>query len=42
MLAPAADGYLAAAGEDTAMKWQVVKVYTLADRQKAVKIMRVA
>ena len=24
------------------MKWQVVKVYTLADRQKAVKIMRIA
>jgi hypothetical protein len=42
MLAPAADGYLAAAGDDAAMKWQVVKVYTLADRQKAVKIMRVA
>jgi hypothetical protein len=42
MLAPAADGYLAVAGDDAAMKWQVVKVYTLADRQKAVKIMRVA
>ena len=42
MLAPAADGYLAAASDDAAMKWQVVKVYTLADRQKAVKIMRVA
>ena len=42
MLAPAADGYLAAAGDDAAMKWQVVKVYTLADRQKAVKVMRVA
>ena len=26
----------------TDMQWQVVKVYTLADRQKAVKIMRVA
>lgn len=38
------DGYLtktagANAGE---MQWQVVKVYTLADRQPAVKIMRVA
>lgn len=42
MLAPAADGYLAAAGDDAAMKWQVVKVYDLADRQKAVKLMRVA
>ena len=42
MLAPAADGYLAAAGDGAAMKWQVVKVYDLADRQKAVKLMRVA
>lgn len=42
LLAPAADGYLAAAADDAAMKWQVVKVYTLADRQKAVKLMRVA
>lgn len=42
-LAPAADGILAATTEDaTGMKWQVVKVYTLPDRQKAVKIMRVA
>lgn len=43
LLTPGADGYLAKAGADTAdMKWQVVKVYTLADRQKAVKIMRIA
>jgi hypothetical protein len=38
------DGYLTkTAGENAgSMKWQVVKVYTLADRQKAVKIMRIA
>lgn len=42
-LAPAADGILAPTTEDAAgMKWQIVKVYTLADRQRAVKIMRVA
>lgn len=40
VLTPGADGILAV-GEG-AMKWQVVKVYTLADRQKAVKIMRIA
>ena len=42
MLAPNAEGYLADAAEDAAMKWQVVKVYTLADRNPAVKVMRVA
>ena len=42
ILAPAADGYLAVAGDDAEMKWQVVKVYNLADRNKAVKIMRIA
>lgn len=38
------DGYLTkTAGENAGdMKWEVVKVYTLADRQKAVKIMRIA
>ena len=40
VLTPNAKGYLAK-GEG-AMKWQVVKVYTLADRQPAVKIMRIA
>ena len=40
VLTPGADGYLAVG--DGAMKWQVVKVYNLADRQKAVKIMRIA
>lgn len=29
------------AGEDDKMTWQVVKVYTLPDRQKAVKLMRI-
>lgn len=38
------DGYLTkTAGENAGdMKWQVVKVYNLGDRQKAVKIMRIA
>ena len=40
VLTPDAEGYLAIGEGD--MKWQVVKVYTLADRQKAVKIMRIA
>ena len=43
-LAPAdADGILAVVDPDAEvpMKWQVVKVYTLADRQKAVKVMRI-
>lgn len=43
-LAPAeADGILAVvdADADVPMKWQVVKVYTLADRQRAVKVMRI-
>ena len=39
----AADGILAKAGADSAsMKWQVVKVYTMPDFQKGVKIMRIA
>ena len=38
------DGYLTktAGSKAGTMKWQVVKVYTLPDRQKAVKIMRIA
>ena len=35
------DGYLAKA-ENGTMKWEVVKLYTLADGQKAVKVMRIA
>ena len=42
VLAPGAKGILEAAGEDAAMKWQVVKVYTMPDYQKGVKIMRIA
>ena len=42
ILAPGEDGYLAEAGEDATMKWQVVKVYTMPDGQKGVKIMRIA
>ena len=41
-LAPNAKGILAKNGDKTSMIWQVVKVYTLPDHQKAVKIMRVA
>ena len=40
ILTPNASGYLAKGEGD--MQWQVVKVYTLADRQPAVKIMRIA
>lgn len=36
----AADGILCKAG-DGSMNWQVVKVYSMADRQKAVKVMRI-
>ena len=42
VLAPAADGYLATAGDSATMKWQVVKVYSLPDRNKAVKLVRIA
>ena len=39
----AANGILAKEGSDSAdMKWQVVKVYTMPDHQKGVKIMRIA
>ena len=42
-LAPAdATGILTVTTGTTGMLWQVVKVYTLADRQKAVKLMRIA
>ena len=40
VLTPGDDGYLAKGDGD--MQWQVVKIYTLPDRQKAVKIMRIA
>ena len=41
-LAPNAEGYLAAAGDDATMKWQVVKVYTMPDGQQGAKIMCIA
>lgn len=42
VLTPGAKGILEVAGEDAEMKWQVVKVYTMPDHQKGVKIMRIA
>ena len=44
ILSPNASGILTvdATPDAGAMQWQVVKVYTLADRQKAVKLMRIA
>lgn len=42
LLTPGANGYLTTTGANNAdMQWQVVKLYTLPDRQKAVKLMRV-
>ena len=42
-LAPNEKGILSEVGDDaTGMIWQVVKVYTLPDRQRAVKVMRIA
>ena len=38
----AADGILSRDAGDGSMKWQVVKVYTMPDHQKGVKIMRIA
>lgn len=41
-LTPNASGYLAKDGADAAdMQWQVVKIYTMADGQAAVKVMRI-
>lgn len=41
ILAPGADGILAETESETGMLWEVVKVYTLPDRQRAVKVMRI-
>ena len=43
-LSPNADGVLSSAtnGGDGTVKWQVVKVYTMPDRQPGVKLMRIA
>ena len=40
-LAPGTDGILTTAGADAEMIWKVVKVYTLADGQAAVKLQRI-
>ena len=43
VLTPNEKGILSVAGEDaTGMLWQVVKVYTMPDHQKGVKVMRIA
>ena len=42
VLAPDAEGCLDTAAEGATMKWQIVKVYTMPDGQKGVKIMRIA
>lgn len=42
ILAPVANtGYLSKSGDTDKMQWQVVKLYTMPDRQKGVKLMRV-
>lgn len=41
LLTPGATGILEEATDTTGMLWQVVKVYDLADRQRAVKVMRI-
>ena len=42
LLTPGADGFLTNTGASAAdMQWQVVKLYTLPDRQKAAKLMRI-
>lgn len=43
ILAPqAANGILKKAEDDADMKWEVVKIYTMPDHQKGVKVMRIA
>ena len=42
ILTPGDKGILTVTENAEGMQWQVVKVYTLADRQRAVKIMRIA
>ena len=41
ILTPGANGILKVTTEDADMKWQVVKVYTMPDHQRGVKIMRI-
>ena len=40
-LSPNASGILSKSG-DGSMKWQVVRLYTMPDHQKGVKLMRIA
>lgn len=42
VLAPNETGILSEAGEDAEMKWKVVKVYTMPDGQRGVKVLRIA
>ena len=42
VLTPGDKGILNTAGDDATMKWQIVKVNTMPDYQKGVKIMRIA
>jgi hypothetical protein len=42
LLAPNEIGLLSKSGDLEAMKWQVVKVYTMPDHQRGVKVMRIA
>ena len=42
ILAPNAEGILAVNEAATGMKWQAVKIYTMPDGQKGVKVMRIA
>lgn len=42
VLAPNEKGILSEAGEDAEMKWKVVKVYTMPDGQRGVKVLRIA
>ena len=41
LLAPGEKGILNTAAEDAEMVWQVVKIYTMPDYQKGVKVMRI-
>jgi len=41
VLSPNATGFLSTSGDES-IKWEVVKIYTLADGQTAVKLMRIA
>lgn len=42
ILGPDEKGILAKGGDTESMKWQVVKIYTMPDGQKGVKVMRIA